>query len=171
MKIKDTIICSLFAALIGILAQISIPLPGGVPLTLQTLAVSLSGIILGSKRGFISNLTYILLGAFGIPVFSNFSSGLGILLGPAGGFLISFPIMAFVIGFLCERTTNKIIVFLSIILGSVLSYTIGLLQFSFVTGSTLYTSFLVAVAPFIILDLMKSILATIAGLKIKRLLF
>ena len=91
-KTLDIVYCGIFATITAILAQISIPLPGGVPLTLQTFAVSLAGILLGSKKGFISILVYVLMGAIGLPVFSGFSAGIGAIVGPTGGFILSFPI-------------------------------------------------------------------------------
>ena len=78
MKTKDLVICGLFASITSVLAQIAIPFPGGVPLTLQTLAMSLTGIILGSKRGFIAQGLYVILGAIGMPIFANFTGGLQI---------------------------------------------------------------------------------------------
>lgn len=167
MKTKDLIICSLFAAITCVLAQISIPFPGGVPLTMQTLAVSLTGIILGSKRGFIAQGIYVLLGAIGMPVFASFSGGLQIIVGPTGGFILSFPIMAYIIGYICERNNNKGIVLLAMILGSIVNYFIGSLQFAFITKSTMMQAFIACVAPFIITGLVKSVLAAIIGIKLK----
>ncbi len=77
--IRDICYIALFTALIAVLAQISIPLPGGVPLTLQTFAVPLAGLVLGSKRGTIATAVYVLLGAVGVPVFAGFSVGRGSL--------------------------------------------------------------------------------------------
>lgn len=165
MKIKtlNIVYCAIFAAITSILAQISIPLPGGVPLTLQTFAVSLAGIILGSKNGFMSMLVYVLLGAIGLPVFAEFSGGIAPIIGPTGGFILSFPIMSFIIGLVCERTNNKIFIFLGTLLGSIPNYLIGALQFSLVTNSSIYESFLVSVLPFILVGIIKAILATIIG--------
>ena len=97
MKTIDLVICSLFAAMTAVLAQISIPFPGGVPLTLQLLSVSLCGILLGSKKGFISILVYVILGAIGLPVFAGFTGGFQYIIGYSGGFLVSFHIVALII--------------------------------------------------------------------------
>ena len=167
MKTKNIIYCAMFATITAILAQIAIPLPGGVPLTLQTLAVSLAGIILGSKRGFVAILVYVLMGCFGIPVFANLTGGAGIVAGATGGFIISFPIMSFIIGLVCERTDNKLLIFLGMVLGSIVNYAVGALQFAIVTNSSLYNAFLVSVLPFILVGLIKAALATIIGLTIK----
>ncbi|ONI45193.1 BioY family protein [Candidatus Epulonipiscium fishelsonii] len=163
MKTRDLTICALFAAIIAVLAQISIPFPGGVPLTMQTLAVALCGIILGPKLGGISVLIYVCLGAIGLPVFSNLSGGLQSIVGSTGGFIISFPIMAYVIGKISENKKNKLIVFGSLILASVINYTLGTIQFSLVTGNSIIMAITYCVAPFIITDLIKAVIATIVG--------
>ena len=78
---KTIVMIGMFAAVLAVLSQISIPMPSGVPVTLQTFAVALTGFILGWKYGAISVGIYILLGTVGVPVFSNFSGGLGALFG------------------------------------------------------------------------------------------
>ena len=78
-NVKDICYIAIFTAIIAIMAQISIPLPGGVPLTLQTLAVPLAGIILGAKRGTLSTLVYILLAMVGVPVLAGLSGGIGVV--------------------------------------------------------------------------------------------
>ena len=80
-KLKMMIVTALFAAIIGIMAQLTIPLPL-VPITGQTLAVGLAATILGSRYGTISVLVYLAMGAVGMPVFSGMSSGLGVIFGP-----------------------------------------------------------------------------------------
>lgn len=95
-KTLDLCMIGVVTAVIVIMAQISIPMPLGVPMTMQTFAITLAGIILGSKKGAVASLIYVLLGAVGVPVFANFSGGYQLLVGPTGGFIISFPIMAFI---------------------------------------------------------------------------
>jgi biotin transport system substrate-specific component len=91
---------ALFAALAGASAYVSFPNPlsPGVPVTLQVLAVFLTGIFLGPSLGAASMILYLVAGAAGAPVFSGGSAGLGVLLGPTGGYLWSYPIAAFVVG-------------------------------------------------------------------------
>lgn len=93
-KLRGMMIASLFAAIIGIFAQITIPLPL-VPITGQTLAIGLAATILGARYGTLSVLLYILMGAVGIPVFSQFSGGFSVLVGPTGGFIVGFIPTAF----------------------------------------------------------------------------
>src|SRR5829696_7645933 len=85
------------AAVTAAAAQITIPL-SPVPFTLQVLAVILSGLLLGVRHGALAQAVYVLVGAIGVPVFAGFKGGLGILLGPTGGYLISYPIAAAVAG-------------------------------------------------------------------------
>lgn len=84
----------LFAALILICTHLSIPMPTGVPLTLQTFAVALGGFLLGPVYGAMAVGVYLLLGAAGLPVFSGFTGGLGRFVGPTGGFLWGFLLLA-----------------------------------------------------------------------------
>ena len=74
-SIKDICYVGLFTAVIAVMAQISIPMPLGVPMTMQTFAITLAAIILGAKFSTISCVIYLLLGAVGAPVLANFSSG------------------------------------------------------------------------------------------------
>lgn len=167
MKTRDLVICALFAAMTAILAQISIPFPGGVPLTLQLLSISLCGVLLGSKRGFMSILVYIILGAIGLPVFAGFSGGFQYIVGYSGGFIISFPLVALIIGFVSEKTNNLLLIFLSTILGLIVNYTFGTLMFATVTNSSISTSLAACVIPFVLTDLIKCSIATVIGAKLK----
>lgn len=98
---------SLFVALC---ARVTVPLPfTPVPLTLQNFGVLAVGLVLGSRRGFAALSLYLVEGACGLPVFSPavLGSGLTHLLGPTGGFLIAYPLVAFVAGWIYERRSPK----------------------------------------------------------------
>lgn len=101
-KLRMMIISALFAAIIGVLAQVTVPLPL-VPITGQTLAIGLAATILGARYGTLSVLIYLCMGAIGIPVFAQMSGGLGILVGPTGGYLIGFIPTALIIGFFLKK--------------------------------------------------------------------
>ena len=88
---------ALMAALTAVMAQITVPLPS-VPFTMQVLAVVLSGLLLGPRYGALAQVVYLLLGAVGLPVFAGLKGGLGVLVGPTGGYLLSYPIAAAVAG-------------------------------------------------------------------------
>lgn len=135
-------------ALTGVGAQIVIPI-GIVNVTMQTFFVFLSGMVLGGYWGAISQIAYLLLGALGIPVFSMFSSGLGILAGPAGGFLLAFPLCSFITGI--SRYKHRTIGGGCALL---LLYLFGWLRLTSFTSDML-KAFLIGVVPFVGFDLLK----------------
>ena len=94
--------------LTGLMAQIRITLPfTPIPLTGQTFAVLLSGVVLGSRRGFLSQALYLVEGAAGLPVFAGGTGSALHLLGPTGGYLWSFPVAAGLLGWLVERGASR----------------------------------------------------------------
>lgn len=100
---------AVFAALTAAFSLLpGIPLAAGVPITLQTLAVMLTGLILGPGRGAAAVGLYVLAGLAGLPVFSGFSAGLGVLAGPSAGYLLSFPLAAFVVGLLSRAVLRRV---------------------------------------------------------------
>ena len=96
--VQKTVMTGVMAAVLAVLSQISIPLPGGVPLTLQTFAVALCGYLLGPALGSAAAAVYLALGASGLPAFAGFSGGIGCFLGPTGGFLWGFLPFALLCG-------------------------------------------------------------------------
>jgi len=97
------IAASLFVALC---ARVTVPLPfTPVPLTLQNFGVLAVGLLLGSRRGFAALSLYLVEGAFGLPVFS-LGGGIGHILGPTGGFLMAYPLVAFVAGYIYEHSSH-----------------------------------------------------------------
>jgi len=109
-----------FTILTAIAAQFTVPIKP-VPFTLQTIAVLLSGAFLGAKKGALSQLIYLSLGIIGLPVFAQTPEGaLGFarLMGPTGGYLLAFPLAAFVTGYLIEMNKSYIIVVSSMFIGA-----------------------------------------------------
>ena len=96
---------AVFAALTCVLALVpAIPVgPLGVPITLQTLAVFLTGMVLGGWRGFLALALYVVVGLLGVPVFAGFTGGPAVLVGPSAGYLLSFPFAAALVGWLSHR--------------------------------------------------------------------
>ena len=124
---RDIALIAAFAALVSASAYVgAIPVgSAGVPITLQTLTVMLAGCILGPLRGFSAVTLYLALGAVGLPVFAEHSSGIGVFTGISGGYLLSFPIAALLGGFLVkyvarDRRTRAIVVFFCSLAASVL---------------------------------------------------
>lgn len=162
-KTYDLVYIGIFAVLIAVCSWISIPLT--VPVTLQTFGVFAAVGILGGKRGTIAVLVYILMGAIGIPVFSGFTGGLGILAGTTGGYIAGFLFSALLMwGMekLFGRSTPVLAV--SMVLGLILCYAVGTVWFMIVYAGTsgsvgLLTVLGWCVFPFLIPDAAKIALA------------
>lgn len=141
-------------------AQIEIRLPWTpVPITGQSFAVLLSGLVLGSRRAFLAQLLYLAEGASGLPFFAGGAAGLVKLMGPTGGYLMAFPFAAAFTGFLAERGWDRrpVTMFAAMLAGSTIVFGLGLLQLSrFVPAETLLASGLL---PFVPGDLIKSAIA------------
>jgi biotin transport system substrate-specific component len=131
LSTRDLIITALFTSLTAVGAFTSIPL-GPVSLTLQTLFVVLSGLILGAKLGALSQITYVILGLIGLPVFSGGTGGLTSVVSPSFGFLISFIVAAYIIGKLTEKNKSLSKIIYSVIIGSIIIYAIGVPYFYFI---------------------------------------
>jgi len=152
----------LMAAVMGLAAQIRIPLPfTPVPLTGQVMVVLLSGVVLRSFYGSLSMAFYFLLGFAGIPWFTGWTSGS--LLGPTTGYLIGFIPAAFFIGRAFNQTRRIISQIGLMMVAVIIIYLFGALHFAFVMKTSLSRTLLMAVLPFIPLDLIKGIVAALIG--------
>lgn len=157
---------AIFTAIIAVCAQIVIPQPGGVPFTLQAWAVSLAGLVLGPKKGALAAFVYILMGTAGAPVFAAFTGGIGVFMRPTGGFILSFPVVALLAG-LGERRGGIVWVLTGLGLGSLFNWAVGLLWFNWITGLGLAVSFGYAVAPFIIVGVVRTAVLPMVSKSIK----
>ena len=164
-SVRDICYAGLFAAVIAVMAQISIPMPLGVPMTMQTFAITLAAVVLGSKLSAIATLVYLLLGAVGVPVLANFSGGIDKFVGPTGGFLISFPIMAYIIGLGVEHRDAFPV---AVVVGTVVNYIVGVILFVIVAHSTVSVAVSACVLPFIPTAIIKAVLACVLGLNIRK---
>ncbi|MGG5254227.1 biotin transporter BioY [Neobacillus sp. SM06] len=132
MKLKtiDLTLAGMFVALMGIGANITSIAPffviGGVPITLQTFFAILAGVVLGSRLGAIAMTAYALVGLVGVPVFAKFSGGFSSIVSPTFGFIVSYILVAWVIGYIIEKsnkTTSMYIV--AALIGMVINYAVG----------------------------------------------
>ncbi len=167
MKANEVAYTALFVALTAVSAQIAIPL-GSVPITLQVLMVLLSGFILGAKLGFLSQLIYVIMGAIGFPVFANFQGGLGVIYGPTGGYLLAFPLAAFLAGWISEKSENIGLHFAAALGAIGVIYLLGWLRLGFFIGGNFKKAFMIGVLPFIGVDLIKAGVAVIITEKVKK---
>lgn len=164
MTVKQLTMCGLTAALIAVLAPISIPLATEVPVSLATLAVMLAGGLCGSKYGPLAVLIYILLGCIGIPVFAGYTSGAGILFGMTGGYILGYIPLAWAVGFAYEHFHaygERVSLIFGELLGSLILYILGTGWFMFVTGMSLSGALAACVLPFLPGDVLKCIAACI----------
>lgn len=164
-KTYDLVYVSIFVVLIAVCSWISIPLT--VPVTLQTFGVFIAVGLLGGKRGTLAVLVYILMGAIGIPVFSGFTGGIGILAGTTGGYIAGFLFSALLMWGM-EKLFGKDTKVLagSMILGLAVCYAVGTLWFMAVYAASsgpvgIFTVLGWCVFPFIIPDIAKIVLALI----------
>lgn len=155
--IKDIFLILGFAVLTGVCAKLKFEI-GTVPITSQTFAVILSGALLGSRKGLLSQITYLLMGLGGVPWFSR-GGGMTYLLSPTFGYIIGFVFVAFTVGWLCEKGFDrevKTAVF-AMLIGNVVLYIPGLLWLAKFVG---FDKVLAAgLYPFIIGDLIKILIA------------
>lgn len=179
--IKDLCFISVFCAIICVLSQLSIPMPAGVPMTLQTLIIPIAGIVLGKRRGTYATLLYLLIGTVGIPVFSGFKGGIGIIFGLTGGFLISFPILSYTAGLGDEIAANVLrkqgrksphiyftILVLCLVIGATINYVFGTIWFMLFSKSTFIAGFTACVLPFIPTSIVKIILVALIAPQLKK---
>ena len=159
LETRDIVFAGIFTALIAVCSWISIPT--AVPFTLQTFAVFMAVLVLGGKLGTISVIVYIILGAIGVPVFANFTGGMGILLGSTGGYIVGFILTALVMwGFERFGRGNLPMQIVGMLLGLVACYALGTVWFMVVYGKangaiSVMTALGWCVFPFIIPDLIK----------------
>lgn len=151
--IKSLILTAMFTAVLAVLSIIQIPMPSGVPITLQTFAVALSGYVLGWKMGAGAAALYMLIGAIGVPIYAGMVSGMGIVLGPTGGFLWGFILLAGFCG-MGMMQGNRILQGICGLAGLVICHLLGSIQFSLVTGNGLWQSALIASIPYFIKDIL-----------------
>lgn len=173
-KTLDMVYIAMFAVLIAVCSWISIPTT--VPFTLQTFGVFMAVGVLGGKRGSLSVLIYLLLGAVGIPVFAGFSGGMGIILGSTGGYIIGFLLSALLMWGMEKALGKKTwMLALSMVLGLLVCYAFGTIWFMTVYGRTtgeigLVTALGWCVFPFIIPDLAKIVLALLVSKRIAKVI-
>lgn len=155
---REVILILVCSWLIALLAQVVIPLQP-VPVTGQTLGVLLAGALLGSKRGAITVLTYLLQGVVGLPVFAGGTSGLARVVGPTGGYLIGFVVAAFVVGWLSEKGWDRhfITMVFSMLIGNGVIYVFGLPWLAIYVGWGAVIK--LGLVPFVVGDILKIVLA------------
>lgn len=165
-RVVDLVFTALFTALTAVCAVISVPMPmTTVPVSLLVLGVFLTGALLEKKLAFLAEVVYLLIGAIGIPVFAGFSSGVGRLFGPTGGYLIASPLMAFLIAWIIEpfRKKKKPLYLAMLVVGMaaalVVCYLFGTAWFSIYSKCSFVEGLGFCVIPFLVPDVIKLVAA------------
>ena len=161
MKVKQIVLCAIFAALSAILSQVAIPI-GVVPINLTHVSIFMAAGLLGAKRGALSQLVFVLLGAFGAPVFSGFTGGLERLVGPTGGFILGYILCAFAAGLIIDRFGVSVKVLVAAMLaGWVVTYVPGILWFMRQMEVGFVQSLSLCVLPYLPGDAVKTVLCVV----------
>lgn len=169
----DLVLASMAAAVLTIVSQISLPMPTGVPITIQVFGITLVSVILGWKIGLLGTLVYIFLGVVGLPIFANFRGGPSLLVDFTGGYIWSWPFMSILCG-LHVKTSNKhrdtALLFLFSLAGLAVNEFLGGLQWALLAGNmTIKGVFLYSMTAFVPKDIVLTILAVIIGSQMHRL--
>ena len=172
MKTKDLAYIALFAAITAVLGLVPAISVGPVPITAQTLGVMLAGAILGARRGFLSQLLFLVLVAIGLPLLASGTGGLAVFAGPTAGYLISWPIAAFVVGLLTERFWTRYNlawgVLANVVGGIVVIYLIGVPVLAVMADLSPRAAIVAGALPFLIGDGIKAVLAAAIAVQVRR---
>ena len=169
---------ALMSAVLCVISPFTIPVPASpVPLSLALFGVYLAAVLLGAKKSALSVFIYLLLGAVGLPVFSGFSGGIGVLAGPTGGYLVGYLLCAVIVGLVTEAAIRVgkwqfAQGVLALILGTLTCYLFGTIWFLVIMKGT-YTveqALVVCVVPYLLFDAIKIVAAASIAIPIQRIL-
>jgi len=158
-SVRSTGLVIVFSLFIAACAQFAIHI-GPIPITGQTFAVLLTGALLGSRLGAMAVIAYLIEGALGLPFFAAGGAGLVRFLGPTGGYLVAFPAAAFITGAFAEHGWDKryLTAVAAMAIGSLVIFLGGWAWFAVLTNTPPVAAFKIAVAPFLLGDVIKIVL-------------
>ena len=176
INIKQTTIAlcqiAVCAALLCVLSPLTVPTPFGIGFTLQVFVVILTALVLKPLHALTAQLIYTLLGVIGLPVFSGYQSGFGVITSPTGGFIIGFIIASFAVSLLKGEVDARFAparyIAVAIAVGIPCIYLPGIIGFMLVTGRGFWTAFSLVAATFIPIDLAKCALASLIALPVQK---
>lgn len=158
---------AMMSAVICVCSPLSITV-GPIPLSLTNFIIFLSIYLLGTRLSIISLLAYFLIGIMGFPVFSGFMSGIGIFLGPTGGYLIGFIPMIEIAGWFITHFTRYSWHVFGCILGCVSCYALGTVGYCLYSSVNIFRALPICVFPFILTDFLKILLAPFVGVILQK---
>jgi biotin transport system substrate-specific component len=172
VKTRDLAYIALFAAIIAVLGTIPAIPVGPVPITAQTLGVMLAGGVLGARRGFLSVLLFLVLVAVGLPLLASGAGGLAPFVGTSAGYLYSWPVAAFVIGWLTERSWDRYNVvrgtLINVVGGILVIYAVGVPVLKAVGGLSWGQALMGGAVPFLPGDVVKALVAAAIADTVRR---
>ena len=173
MSTRDMVLIALFAAITAAFAvfpPVQIPVVPA-PIVVQNIGVMLAGAILGARRGGLALLLFVVLVALGMPLLTGWKGGFGVILGPTGGFVLSWIPAAFVVGAMVEKFWSRLnfwnLLLCNVVGGIVVVYALGIPWLAAVAGLELDQA-LAGSALFIPGDVVKAVIASFAALVVKR---
>lgn len=169
-SVKQLTLVGVMAAVLCILGPWTIKIPiSPIPVSLGMLGIYLTASVLGMRLGTASVIVYILLGLAGLPVFTGFGAGPGKLLGPTGGYIIGYVLMALICGFFVDKAGKSLTLYcLGMVLGTAVCYLFGTLWLAHQMQYTFFQALMAGVIPYIPADLVKLIAARILGFQLRK---
>lgn len=168
MKPQKIAIIGILAAIICLVSPFSFPL-GAIPISLATFAVYIAACTVDVKISASSVIIYILLGAAGLPVFSNFSGGFHMISGVTGGYILGYIPCVLITGMLIKKFENKKWVYpVSMIIGTIACYFTGTVWYIIQTKSNIFSALAVCILPFLIGDAIKISAASVIGITLRK---
>ncbi len=157
---------AIFTAILCVISPWAINI-GPIPLSFATVAVYLAGTVLGGKRGALSVLVYVLLGAAGLPVFSNFKGGLGAVAGATGGYIVGYILCAFITGIFADRGKKTVFYAAGMVLGTAVLYVFGTAWYCVVADVPPAPAVSACVLPFLPGDGIKIAFVSVFGARLR----
>lgn len=168
-RIYNMTMCGVMTALLCIIAPLTIPLPGGVPITLANMILYLTVYLLGGFYATICCAVYLLLGIVGLPVFSNYGSGIAKVVGPTGGYLLGYLFVTVIMGGIMYLGKKKLwSAIVGMVVGLTVLYIFGTAWFMIAYKTTLKYTLTVCVYPFLPMDAVKIAVVAIVGPLVKK---
>ena len=168
MKIstKTIVTVGMFTAVLAVLSILQIPMPTGVPITLQTFAMALCGYVLGWQSGVAATLLYIVLGTVGVPIFAGMSAGPGVLFGYTGGFIF----LTLLCGISVRRKNPAVKIILGVI-GLLICHLLGAVQYAVLAHITIGASLVAVSLPYIVKDVISVVGAYLVAIAVRKALY
>lgn len=162
-KVKNLAYIGLMSAIMCILSPITIPLGGGVGITLGIFVILFMTYVIGMGRALVCYGIYLLLGAVGLPVFAGFHGGIGTLLGPSGGFLVGYVAVIVCVGLMLKIKENRLFLVLGSMIGLLMCYILGCFWYMHVMKVDFVGALWMCVIPFVAFDGIKVALVCVIG--------